>query len=315
MRIDHTHRPWLIFSVFITVLSSALYIWFAAARPNGPSGGSVIGLIFGSVGFAFMIFAGALALRKFFRSYRLGSAEFWMRGHLWLGSLAVLLIWYHGGGHFGGSLTSVLMILLYAVVISGILGAILQHYLPRQMRLHVGAETVHQRIPQLLRDLANEAQELAAACAAPAETQSIESWREQQMTRAKDYYGRDWKSMPRSQCLTATIQAAPIAGGPDLLKFFESNVAPFVRGDSSATSMRDEGQVKLIFDHQKRTIAEPLHPLLDELRKICEQITQLRRQRRMHWMLHGWLLVHVPLSIALLVLSAAHAWVALRFSW
>jgi hypothetical protein len=33
----------------------------------------------------------------------------------------------------------------------------------------------------------------------------------------------------------------------------------------------------------------------------------------MYRMLHGWLLVHVPLSIALLVLGGIHAIVALRY--
>jgi hypothetical protein len=31
-----------------------------------------------------------------------------------------------------------------------------------------------------------------------------------------------------------------------------------------------------------------------------------------HW-LHGWLLIHVPGSIALILVTAWHAWIGLRF--
>ena len=40
---------------------------------------------------------------------------------------------------------------------------------------------------------------------------------------------------------------------------------------------------------------------------------QLRRQIRYHHWLHGWLLLHVPLSLALLLLGCAHAIMALRY--
>jgi len=40
---------------------------------------------------------------------------------------------------------------------------------------------------------------------------------------------------------------------------------------------------------------------------------QLAVQVRLHHWLHGWLLVHVPLSMALLLLSVVHAIVTLRY--
>ena len=42
---------------------------------------------------------------------------------------------------------------------------------------------------------------------------------------------------------------------------------------------------------------------LDDLENICEEEQQLSRQTRIYRWLHAWLLVHVPLSIALLVLG------------
>jgi len=39
----------------------------------------------------------------------------------------------------------------------------------------------------------------------------------------------------------------------------------------------------------------------------------LLRQERLHRWLHGWLLLHIPLSLALILLGAVHAVMALRY--
>ena len=52
---------------------------------------------------------------------------------------------------------------------------------------------------------------------------------------------------------------------------------------------------------------------LQALDEICEEREQLNRQAKLHYWLHGWLFVHVPLSYALLALSAIHAVIALRY--
>ncbi len=107
MRIDRTHRAWLIASLIILGVATAIYVVYAASSPAGPSGGSAIGLTFGIVGSLCMIFAGLLAARKKVPVWRLGRAQTWMRGHLWLGLLSLPLILFHGGFRFGGPLTSV----------------------------------------------------------------------------------------------------------------------------------------------------------------------------------------------------------------
>ena len=56
-----------------------------------------------------------------------------------------------------------------------------------------------------------------------------------------------------------------------------------------------------------------LHESVAELESICEERRQLADQKRLHHWLHGWLLIHVPLSLALLLLGAVHAVIALRY--
>ena len=56
-----------------------------------------------------------------------------------------------------------------------------------------------------------------------------------------------------------------------------------------------------------------VHPRLEDLENICEEERQLNRQEQLHHWLHWWLLVHVPVSFALLLLGAVHAVMALFY--
>src|ERR1700756_731351 len=165
MLIDRTHRRWFIGSVAGLVIASAIYVPYALRAPAGPRGGSAIGLMYGSVGFAFMLFTGLLGLRKKFPILRIGRAQTWMRGHLWLGLLSFPLILFHGGFAWRGPLTALLMLPFFIVIVSGILGAALQHYLPRLMLRQVPMETIYEEIPHVRAQLRDEADQLVDSTA------------------------------------------------------------------------------------------------------------------------------------------------------
>ncbi len=85
-----------------------------------------------------------------------------MRGHLWLGVLSLPLILFHGGFRFGGPLTAALMVLLIVVVVSGVFGAVLQHYLPTVMTEQVPLETIFEQIDRVRGQLREEADQIVA---------------------------------------------------------------------------------------------------------------------------------------------------------
>jgi hypothetical protein len=68
-----------------------------------------------------------------------------------------------------------------------------------------------------------------------------------------------------------------------------------------------------LFRHMRTTLPAVLQETVSELEAICDERRQLADQKRMHHVLHGWLLVHVPLSYATLLLGAVHAVIALRY--
>ena len=53
--------------------------------------------------------------------------------------------------------------------------------------------------------------------------------------------------------------------------------------------------------------------VIDHLESVCALRRQFDLQIRLHHWLHGWLLIHVPLSVALGVLLAIHVPVALMY--
>jgi hypothetical protein len=292
MRIDRKQRRWMIATVLLAVASTFGYIVYAVRSPDGPRGGSGIGLTFGIAGYALMLFAGLLGARKKVPVWRLGRAQTWMRGHLWLGSLSLLLILFHGGFAFRGPLTLVLMLLLFIVVGSGWLGAAIQHYVPSLMTARVPMETIYEEIPNVRAQLRQEADQLAAAICGPLSGEvATES----------------------GGAVTTLVEIEQ----EDRVRFREiylRKVRPFLENpDARDAELADPRRASEVFESFRRLLVAPVHGVLDDLENICEEEHQLSRQIHIYRWLHGWLLVHVPLSIALLVLGGVHAVMALRY--
>jgi hypothetical protein len=292
MRIDHTHRPWVIAAVALAIIGTVAYILYSVDTPGGPRGGSTIGLTFGIVGYAVMLYAGLLGERKQVPTWRIGRAQTWMRGHLWLGLLSLLLILFHSGFAFRGPLTWVLMLLFFTVIGSGILGAAIQHYVPGFMTSRVPLETIYEEIPHVRAQLREEADQLVATICGPLDGQ-VEQTAEQ------------------SPSVLVEIEH------DDRERFREvylRKVRPYLADpETSGAELADALRSGETFEALRRLLAPPIHGVLNDLENICEEEQQLSRQIRIYRWLHGWLLVHVPLSIALLVLGAVHAVVALRY--
>jgi hypothetical protein len=297
VRIDHTHRSWFVASVAIAGVSAAVYAYYripaAGDSSSGISmGGTALGLAFGVIGFAFMIFAGLLGARKKVPVWRVGRAQTWMRGHLWLGLLSLPIIVLHAGFRYGHGLTAVLMTLLIVVVASGIFGAALQHYMPRMMTREVTMETIYEEIGHVRAQLLEEAQELIAKATAMPEKAAAAA--------APD-------STPSAD-VTATNEAAP------LRNFFDSELKPFLdQPEARGSALGDAAQARSAFLHLRTLVPPALHTAIDDLENICEEERQLTLQSRLHVWLHGWLLLHIPLSLALILLGAVHALMALRY--
>lgn len=262
-------------AAIILVASIGIYAWYAWSIPGGPRGGTFWGLTFGIVGYALMLWVGLLGVRKKVPVWRLGKAQTWMRAHIWMGLITLPLILMHGGFAWRGPLTLVLMILFFIVWLSGIFGATLQHYLPSMILAEVPMETIYEEIPHVRAQLKDEADELVGAIAGSEVEQ-------EDKVRFREAY--------------------------------KATIRPFLEAPERAgVALADDEKSGLVFDSLRRSLPADLHGSLSDLENICEEERQFNRQKQIYHWLHAWLIVHVPLSVALLVLGGVHAVVALRY--
>ncbi len=147
MLLDRTHRQWALISTAIFAVATVVYVIYVNSTPKGATGGSFVGLMYGIIGTAMMIFAGLLAGRKQVPHWRLGSAQFWLRGHLWLGALSFPFIIYHSGFGLGGLLEQVLWFFFSLVIASGFFGLLMQNFLPRLITTQIPRETFVAQLP------------------------------------------------------------------------------------------------------------------------------------------------------------------------
>jgi len=297
MRIDQTHRPWISACIIGLAVATAVYIPYNHLTMGGARGGTVIGIIYGVVGFAFMIFAGLLSLRKKFPVWRMGRTSTWMRGHLWLGLISYPIILFHAGFSFGkGTLTWWMMAIFTVVIVSGVVGAILQHYMPRMMTREVPYETIYAEIPRIRGQLVDEADMKVA------EVTGVMS--ESAMAQASGGTGG----------VVVTLVQMEDEIREELTRFYDSELRPYIEkegGKGCAIAMRQTSMA--MFANLRTLLPDVIHPVVSDLESICEEKRELDHQIRMHRILHGWLFIHVPLSLALLLMGVVHAVIALRY--
>jgi hypothetical protein len=288
-------------------LGAVSYVVYALIAVGGPSGGSIPGLIYGSIGSAIMLYAGLLGLRKKVPIWRVGRAATWMRGHLWLGTVSFPFILFHAAFRWGsGPLTRTLMVLFLAVFVSGLAGAALQHFMPRIMTERVTMETIYEQIERVRRQLAEEAALLVNDVASALEGDLTKAGQAQRAVAAS--------AGTRGNMTFASGLGADERVGVTVKTFFDTELRPYLtQSGGGRRRLARADQAAGMFQQLHILLPKTLWPKLDDLESICEEKRQLDRQKRLHQVLHGWLLVHIPASYALLLLGAVHAVVALRY--
>jgi hypothetical protein len=105
-----------------------------------------------------------------------------------------------------------------------------------------------------------------------------------------------------------------VAGAEPLRKFFRECAADYLlRGARGRSPLRAPAEAAGRFRQLRGQLPEPARPVLDLLEEECDRRRQLDRQNSLHFWLHAWLWLHLPLSAALLVLTFVHALSTLRY--
>jgi len=104
-------------------------------------------------------------------------------------------------------------------------------------------------------------------------------------------------------------------GGPTdpLTAFYLDEVRPYLEyGRRSGSVLRSAARARGLFADLE-TRAPAVGSAVRRLEELCNARRQYDQQVRLHLWLHNWLLVHLPLSVALCVLLAVHIVSALKY--
>jgi len=311
--IDKTHKRWALFTAVASGASLGIYALHEtalAATGKTPSGGSITGLVYGGLALALILFCTLLGLRKALRIWRLGKAQTWMRAHIWLGLLTVPLVFCHSGMKFGNNLTLVISILFVVVIVSGVLGLILQNVIPAIMLDRVPAEATFEQIPHVFEILRTEADELiTATCGSLEETKVVPN--PPQPKRVTVMIKKDGPVQGKAPAREREKPGQPLSGAEPLKSFYLREVRPFLAsGSLRGSKLANTQNATAMFEYTRSLCPAPVHTAIRDLESICEERRQLAVQLRLHALLHGWLFVHAPLSYLLLLLVIVHAIIA-----
>lgn len=316
--------------------------FFGEAPPaHATIGGTPLGLVFGSISLAIFVFAALLGVRKKLPVLSLGNVQRWLRAHIWLTLLTVPLILLHSGFHLGGPMTTALMLLYAVVMLSGIYGLVLQHKLPTLMKERLPAEIVYEQIPRIRAQLCDAAERLLKSYSAsrsegvglpcrPAPPLPLSA---ATMPDVSIHAVLKTPSAAEKPMGGATIHGTSIAPAAIVERDAEGAVLAVGRDEASesvlATFIRDQllpylqarrgeklrlghaRDAEETFTRLKQRVSGAYRTRVEEMQGWCNERRLLDLQTRMQHWLHGWLLVHVPLSFLLLLMTLWHAFVTL----
>ncbi|HEV3122253.1 MAG TPA: hypothetical protein VGY53_10130 [Isosphaeraceae bacterium] len=314
------HRPWFMFVVAVAIAATAWEAYAGLTFPRFPGGSSLPGFTFGVAGGLVIVFECLLWLKKKFRVWRIGRAQTWMRAHIWLGLLSVPLVVYHTGFHLGGSLSTVLTTLFALAIASGIWGLAVQQALPRKMLDEVPSETIYSQIEDVMAHFRKEADRLVMATCGPAEDSSAPLDAAEEEEERVDAFSHLTIGAVRQagrvqgKVLLTRVPPAPVPGSEPLRHFYHSTIAPYLSsGARSRSPLRYASRSATLFAELRTRLDPAAHETVSALEGLCEQRRQLDHEARLHFWLHNWLWVHLPVSAALLVLLFVHAWYAVMY--
>jgi hypothetical protein len=198
------------------------------------------------------------------------------------------------------------MVLFVLVFVSGIFGAVLQHYMPRIITERVPMETIYEQIGRVRQQLVDEADAIATDLHSALQGELALAGEKQRATAAS--------AGTRGGSNYAAGLGANDRAAAALIDLYQKKVRPFLLHTTGPKpEFADPAQSSPMFAQLRVLVPREDWPKLQDLESICEEKRQLDRQRRMHKVLHSWLLVHIPTSYALILLGAVHAVYALRY--
>ena len=252
--------------IFFVLLIAVSASYWYYERREFTHGGSNWGLGYGIAGTLLILLLAFFGIRKRWYRSTFGTLEQWLQSHIYLGLLVLVILIFHTGMRFHDKVAVATFVLVVIVVASGAFGAILYVTVPRLLTEVESNLTVE--------DMSDQLNQLGRAMA------RIASGRSAAFQRIHD---------------ELTKQATPgaLAGWRLLVS----------RGRRKKQEAADWARLIAIVPKEEQ---EDLRQMLVLSRQRKELLLRLVYQQRYKNVLEAWLYIHVPFTIALLVMAIVH---------
>jgi hypothetical protein len=267
-------------AVLLVVLSTVLYATQGGSQPA--NGGTWQGYILGTFGALLIVWLAMLGIRKRSYSSTLGTVPAWTSAHVYLGAALLVVATLHSAGQLGWNVHSLSYVLMFIVIVSGFYGIHTYVNYPQAMTSNRSNASRAELFAELF-ELDNRGRELA--------------------TRAPEDI---------NMAVTSAIERTAIGGGiySQLLGRDQSLFVPPSGSGKTASNRDQQPVIELIAARVPRASKVAEAELLEELLEVfCRRQAVLRRialDIRLRGRIRAWLLIHVPLTIALLVALTVH---------
>src|SRR5688572_11095651 len=118
--LSHGNKRWLWVALALLVASIVVYAWHEpVGRPNG---GTWLGYTLGTIGALLIVWLMLFGIRKRTYANRIGSLRGWLSGHVYLGTVLIVVTLLHSGFQFGWNVHTLAFVLMTVVIVSGFFG-------------------------------------------------------------------------------------------------------------------------------------------------------------------------------------------------
>ena len=233
-----------------------------------PYGGTPVGLIYGLFGTIIIAVLMFLGIRKRLYASGTGTLQGWVSAHVYLGLFSLLIIPMHAGFRFGADIHTLAFILLALVVLSGIMGVILYMSIPSRLtEYESGLQS--DAIDNEIGRLISDMRFLVKD-----KSDALVRVYQDEITRLQTMQPMGWSLVFKKQ-------------REDLIAKRSTELARIVSSIPSEDYTTFQALSRMILKRTQLQVA-------------------LMAQMRLRNMLQAWLYIHVPVSIAMIVIVGIH---------
>jgi len=293
--LNHAGYRYFWFAILLTIASLVAYIWHDPV--GAPNGGSWLGYTLGTIGALLILWLLMFGVRK--RSFKsnMGSVRGWLSGHIYLGTVLIIVSLLHAGFQFGWNIHTTAFVLMLLVIFSGFFGVYAYLRYPQLMTQNQ-QDSTRASMLQEIAEIDQAALQLADTVDKSIHDTVLQSIQRTRLgggvwgqLNAHDASGEAIDSLRRSVKEKSVKKKSSSKAGQTMVMMVDYLA-------SSATDKQNDNLRRLIdILTRKRTLA-----------------SRVARDIQLQALMEIWLYVHVPLSLGLLAALTAHV-ISVFFYW